>query len=293
MAFNPNAVDQIDQTTVESDGPQYPVIQWVYGDPKQRKAGGMDYQGGFFISEANAPGDMTAYGWEKTSWIHDDGSETEGFYRREAAFSIMHTRKRWEVRGDNGRRSNYAWKDYDKASAAGRASGRTHFLVLVKGAEGAGPFILTTKGVAAMHIEGTRNVPGALPHFVRTVIAAANKLTKKGRWPYRAFWFTLGADRDGKGEPVFTEVGQKPDTSNIVMPIAIGLPQKPEQVNLDDYYVGGEILTQVNDLYTENLAWATAWDTIEPGTVEGDEKADADAAPDVAVDAIAAAGAGL
>lgn len=273
MSFNPDAVNTIDQNTVENDGPQYPIIQWVYGDPKQKKAGGMDYQGGFFIAEDSAPEDLTQYGWERESWMHGDGSETDGFYCRLLNVSVVQMRKRWEVYS-GGRRYTFAWNDYDKASEVGRPAGRTHVLCIVQGMEELGPFIITLKGMAAMHFEGTRNTRGILRQFSGTVIAAANAMSKKGRWPYRAFWLGVQAAQDGKGNPTFTEVGRGNDTSNVVLPVAVNLPDKAKDVDLNDFYVGDDVLAQVNDLWTENVEWAKAWDTIEPGTTEGESQPD-------------------
>lgn len=293
MAFNPDAVANIDQDTVENDGPQYPVIQWNYGDLKSKKLGGMAYQGGFFISEEMAPGDLTEYGWERTGWVHDNGDETEGFYARDLELSVVNSRKRWEVSAGDGRRYNFAWTDYDKAKEQGNPAGRTHFLVIIKGMEALGPFVLTLKGSAGMHFEGTRTVTGALTKFSRTVIAAANKLTKKGRWPYRAFWLKVGADRTDDGAPSFTKVGSGDKTSNVVVPIALGLPDKPENVNLNDLYVGDETLTLVNEVYTDNAEWAAAWNNIEPGSSDTGETEHSEDATEAEITPEAAAAVGL
>lgn len=293
MAFNPDAVANIDQETVENDGPQYPVVQWHYGNLKSKKVGGMDYQGGFFISEEMAPADLTEYGWEKTSWVHDSGDETEGFHARDLELSVINSRKRWEVQGGDGRRYNFAWTDYDKAKEQGNPSSRTHFLVIIKGMEELGPFVLTLKGSAGMHFEGTRTVTGALTKFSRTAIAAANKLTKKGRWPYRAFWLKVGADRTDDGTPNFTKVGSGDKSSNVVIPVALGLPDKPEKVDLNAMYVGDETLALVNELYTDNTEWAAAWNNIEPGSSDSDADKHEDETPEAEITPEAAAAVGL
>lgn len=293
MAFNPDAVANIDQDTVENDGPQYPVVQWNYGNLKSKKVGGMDYQGGFFISEEMAPGDLTAYGWEKSSWVHDSGDETEGFYARDLELSVINSRKRWEVQAGDGRRYNFAWTDYDKAKEMGNPSSRTHFLVLAKGMEDLGPLVVTLKGSAGMYFEGTRTVAGALTKFSRTVIAAANKLTKKGKWPYRAFWLKVGADRTDDGAPNFTKVGSGDKSSNVVIPVALDLPDKPEKVNLNDLYVGDETLALVNEVYTDNAEWAAAWNNIEPGSSDADADKPEEEAPETEITPEAAAAVGL
>lgn len=275
MQFDPTAVDGIDPNSVENSGVTYPTIQWHYGDVKLKKAGGMDYQGGWFIkAEAVDEEALLAAGWEKTSWSHANGAEDEGFYRREIAVSIIALRKRWEVNSANQRLA-FAWSDYETAKAQGKASGRTHVLVVVKGLEDVGPMILTLKGMSAMAFEGTRQDAGALSAFTATVITAANKASDTAakqngqrsakRWPYRAFWLPVGANRQADGQPLFTEVGKGKDVTRVVLPVALGLPAKAEQVQLNSFYVGNVLLATVNELWQmAEESWTHAWDSLTP-----------------------------
>lgn len=287
MEFDPTQVEGIDQSSVENAGVTYPTIQWHYGDAKLKKAGGMDYQGGWFI-KADQIDEQTLLdaGWVKTSWSHDNGAEDEGFYRREIAASIIAMRKRWEV-ADGSLRRSFAWSDYEIAKTIGRPSSRTHVLALVKGLEESGPVILTLKGSAAMAFEGMRQQAGALTQFTATVIQAANKASelaakKAGqrsakRWPYRAFWLPVGAARSANGEPIFIEVGRDKSTSRVVLPVALGLPARADDVRLGAFYIGNELLARVNDLWAEAEAnWTHAWDALSPGQVEGTPTATAE-----------------
>lgn len=262
----------IDQASVESNGPQYPFIQWHYGDQKMKKAGGMDYMGGFFIKDDAIDEEAaTAAGWQKTTWTRESGKEDSGYYRREIDVAVIAMRKRWEVVNDYQRRY-FAWDKYDDAIKAGKASGRTQVLVLIKGLEAVGPLVLTFKGMSGAAFEGNRQTSGALTKFAQTVITAANKASeaaakaknqKPAKWPYRAFWLSVGADRDGKGEPIFTEVGKDKATSRVVLPAAIALPAKWNDVDLGKFYVGKELLATVNDLWAEaETNWSHAWDVI-------------------------------
>jgi hypothetical protein len=273
--FDPTLVDTIDQESVDDIGPQYPIIQWHYGDQKMKKAGGMDYFGGWFIPEEHADaGAMTAAGWQATSWTHDDGSETNGFWMPKITVSVVAIRKRWEVYQATGGRQAFAWKDYDAAKLTGRPSGRTQVLVIVKDLEAQGPFVLTMKGMSAMHFEGTRNTAGALTAFSRSVLRAANMASdaaakKNGvkgsakRWPYRAFWLTVAAALDGQA-PAFTQVGSGNNTTYVVLPVTEGVPEKPEQVKLSEHFVGKELLETVNALWAEaEETWTHAWDNLE------------------------------
>lgn len=284
MEFDAGAVDTIDQSSVEGGGPSYPVVQWVYGNIKEKKHGGMDYLGGFFVKSDTVDADtMAAAGWTKTTRTFESGADEEGYWKRDAAFAIIAERRRWEVAGDNGPRQVFLWGKYDAAKAAapsGKApSGRNQYLVLVKGLEDAGPFVLTMKGAAAQAFESYRDGKAVLSRFSNSVIRAANNASdvaakKNGkptgkRWPFRAFWLPVGAARDAQGEPTYIEVG-KTDKSKVVIPMALGLPDKPEAVELKKYYVGNVLLDRVNELYEASAAWREAWDNLTPGQVEGE-----------------------
>lgn len=306
--FNPDAIDSIDQDSVEGGGPSYPIIQWIYGDLKAKKFGGMEYQGGFFVKEGKVDGaTLEAAGWAKTTRTFDSGAEEEGYWKREAALSIIAERKRWEV-VDNGQRQTFAWSGFEKAKEAngGKSpSSRTHYLVLVKGLEAAGPFVLTMKGAAGAAFESYRDANSVISRFANTVIAAANTASDAAaksagkpagkRWAYRAFWLPVGANRNAAGDPIYTEVGKAPNTTNVVLPVALGLPDKAAQVELKRFYVGADLLATVNALFDASAEWRSAWENIKPGTVEGEATGDpaaeaAAAAKDTADAALAAAG---
>jgi hypothetical protein len=284
MEFDAGAVDSIDQSSVEGGGPSYPTIQYHYGNATLKKVGGMDYQGGFVIKDGAVSAELlTAAGWTKTAWAHDTGTEDDVWWKREIAVAVIAQRKRWEVAAETGPRKVFPWNAFDKAKEAGRPSGRTHFLVLVKGLEEAGPIVLTLKGVAGRAFEDYRDSKSVITKFSNTVIRAANSASdaaakKAGKaagkkWAYRAFWLPTGAARDDKGEPVFTEVGSGKDTKKCCLPIALGLPDKPEQVDLKRFYVGNDLLAFVNALYDSSVEWRTAWENIKPGTTEGNGEA--------------------
>lgn len=284
LEFDPNSVDGIDQGSVEDAGPSYPTIQYHYGNATLKKVGGMDYQGGFVIKDGAIDSTLlTAAGWTKTTWAHDTGTEDDVWWKREIALSIIGSRKRWEVNVQGSPRLVFPWNKYDVAKEAGRPTGRTHFLVLVKGLESAGPIVLTLKGVAGRAFEDYRDAKSVLTKFSATVIRAANiasdaaakKAGKPGgkKWPWRAFWLPVGAARDEKGEPIFTEVGTGKDTKKCCLPAALGLPDKAEQVDLKRFYVGADRLAEVNALFDASADWRSAWETIRPGAVENGDAA--------------------
>lgn len=282
--FDINDVTGIDQETIEQSGPAFPIVQWHYGDPKAKKAGGMDYMGGFVCKDgAIDAGALTAAGWTKTEWLHDSGESEDVWWKREIALSVIHIRKRWEVRDASDQLVTFPFNGrgmYEAASKVGpnRPAGRTHVLCLIKGLETVGPVVLTLKGSAAQYFEGSRTVNGALPQFSNVIIRMANDAAhaagKTNKWPYRGFWMPVGASRDAAGEPNFIEVGKDKATKRLVVPQTLGIPAKP--INdpaqrtelLKRFYVGKANLETVNDLYTLHLGWAQEWDKLEPGKVE-------------------------
>lgn len=297
MGFDSTLIDEIDQDTVETEESVFPTIQWAYGSNKLKAAGNINYHGGFFISESNVPGgvNMEAKGWKKEIYVPKD-DEIEGWATRQLSFSVINKRHRWELKVGN-RTLYFPWAGgWEAAKAAGEAlprpkspSGRIQCIVLIKGMEEAGPLVLTMKGTAGMALDDRRKPQSVLQHLTRTVKAAADLKTKPQRWPLRAFWVTVRVDQDAKGNPIFTKVGSDEDSSNLVLPVAFGLPEKASEVNLDDFALDKDTLRQANAIHSDTLAWASAWDTIEPGTAKGEDK-DREPAVEVADDAVAAAG---
>ncbi|MCB0105169.1 MAG: hypothetical protein KDE53_04660 [Caldilineaceae bacterium] len=301
MSFNANYVlNNTDESTVEHEGPRYPIITWITGDPKAKKIGGMAYHGGFFVSKEGAPSDLTEYGWEAESLVRDDGKEIEGYWRKQAEMALIMGRKRWVVQGNSGQMV-FGWNDYAKAAGHGGPRSHQQTLVLVKGMEELGSFVLSLKGTAMMSLNGQKEfaAKGVISNLRRVIIAAFNKAlqdaakkVKGGSFvpaPYRIAWCPIVADNDGK-EPMFTKVGHGDKFSMVVLPVIGEIPVKPEAVDLDAFYVSDAIYAQVNEIYAENVEWAQAWDDLKPGAVEADSDHDAEPQEDLSQ---AAAEAGL
>jgi hypothetical protein len=255
-------VEGIDQSTVEEYGPQYPFLQWVNGKAPEKRAGGVPFTGGWFVQQLQV-GRETLEGWTRGTLIHRDGTETDGFFARDITVSLVHHRRRW-LSGTNGDTRGFAWNDYDSAKAWGKATGHMHALVIVRGLEDLGPLVLTMKGSVSAAFIGSKAREGVIAAHSRLVVGQANSLTakagKKGRWPFRAFWLTVGPQRDATGAPVFSEVGVKPNTSQVTLPVALGLHDGMTGDEIGALFVGASLLEQLNQLYTETDAWAHAWD---------------------------------
>ncbi len=301
MAFDLNALAGMDGAAEESTGGggagfEFPYMMWTYGDSKNAKKGGMNV-GGFFIpipvaedrdsdedkeKKAEAAALMAEYlpdaGWTLDTMVHQDMSETEGYYKREFAMGLINYRKRWEIGSDDTFEAfPWNWDTYNEAVGKMAAKGlngkprtKMHVLVAIKGAEKVGPVLLTLKGVAQINFEGTKNTPGVMGAFFKSVITTANALTKS-QVPWRVFWIPAGAARDEAGKPKFEQKGKGSDTSYLVMPQLLALPDVAGVDLIQRLHVGADNQKLFESWYQDSKEWAAAWDTITPGNNGGGE----------------------
>lgn len=282
-------VNDIPQDSVETQAVQYPWIQWVNGKPALKKAGGVSYTGGWFISLDNA-GETPLAGWERGELVHANGESTPGWFARDIRMAIIHIRKRWVV-GSNGQSQQFPWTEFDAAKAAGRPSGNCQCLAMVVGLEHLGPVIVTTKGSTSQTFLGSGRGAGVLGMFWQRVIGTANAANRargvKSSFPLRAFWLSVGPQRDAQGQPLFATVGQATSSTQVTLPTLIGVPDKPSVDDVGKLFVGKEMLLQLNDLWIEAQEWAHAWDTIgETSTLVPPPSRDNAEIPDVAEEPI-------
>lgn len=243
------AVDLVDQETVEVGGASYPPIQWVNGKPSNKKAGDISYTGGWFIASENAPGAMPD-GWEPCELVHDMGDTTEGFAIRDITVALVRTRARWFYTGSDGSRAYVPWDQFERGMGM---RGHRQVLVCVKGLEDT-PMMLTMKGMASATFDE------AVRLFVRNVISPANALVRPKRWPHRAFWITLGPQRDGQGNPVFTVVGRGEQTQKITLMTSDAPPKPLDKQGLQQRFVGRDLLARLQEWWEEADEWVHAWD---------------------------------
>ena len=271
--FDDSVLDDIDQDSILDDGPGYPTIIWRGGSPAMRKAGGIEYHGGWFIGEdSGIDADLlTAAGWEPDSFIATNDKEIPGFSCTLAEFQVINYRRRWRAEG-----KAYGWNDYEKAVAdVGKARGQMNVMVRVRGLEEVGPMVVTLSGNAQMAFRGDKDYrgTGVLPSAKRTIIAHANELTKKNggkkRWPYSAFFLPVGVPFV-KEAPQFTTVGSGDNTRSIVVPTLMGVPDDWKAVNLNLYFAGKPNIDAAAAAFDESKDWVAQWENIEPGTEDED-----------------------
>lgn len=180
------------------------------------------------------------------------------------------------------------WDGFEKAKHYGIPTNRLQILCLVEGLEEQGPVALTLGGSVARAFYDERGADTVLGDLHKSVIVVANAksdeavraaaakasndaekaqiLKRLGRkWPMRAFRITVGANRDDKGAPVYTTVGKGNATSDVTLPIALGLPAKGEPVDLNKWRISAGLLATVNEIFAEvRTTWAVEWDALLP-----------------------------
>lgn len=296
FTFDPSAVNEVNQESIEDSGLRFPSIIFFGGDmtkrPKKNQADpGVSWRGGFFISKESLAGeDLAQCGWAEDSFISQStGKEVEGWYKPQITLMHIARRRRWRC-GDKKNSLFFAWPDWKKAQETGQhMSGQMQCIVIVQGLEHLGPFCLSLSGHAQMAYCGEADYvqTGALSSHRRTVIQRANEITKEAtakgtaarKWDHYAFWLTIAAATDASGEPKFTEVG-KAAKSSIVLPVPVGLPLTAAEVKLENYYVGPAMLSEaasiLNMLQAEG--WKEAWASFDGAKVDAPQKVTAIAA---------------
>lgn len=266
---NVKAIDELrasqedyDQSTVENEGPRYPIIQWVNGQPRNASIGGIMYTGGWFIAHNNIPAALNEampQPWQPYTMTWESGEQTEGYAVQNITVALIRGRKGWLVQQGDKR----VLKPWRGGFTPG-ARGKSQILVALQGIEQT-PFVLTLTGKSAQFLTETTQ------QFQQNIVSPANKVIAPKRFPHRAFWLTLGPAIDGKGKPLFVEVGQKGATSRIPQLTAIDLPDAP--INPDDavnHFVGRALLKTMELWYTAADDWAAQWDTQEAINAAGD-----------------------
>ena len=280
MAQLPNAdqswledANSIDQESLDLGGSSYKWIQWVHGDKKLKTVGGPLYTGGWFCPGDNMPTDE-AEGWERGTLTHDNGEETEGWFAQSITVCPIRMRRCWRAQDKGGALKFFSWDKYDDAAALGHPSGKLQVLCIVKGLSDA-PMVLTLSGTAGKAFAPGGRGDSVMNAFRRCVIDPTNALVRKAKskakFTWRAFWLTAGAT----DEPNFTQVGQGDQTSIVTPPQALGLINKPTPAQLKAFYIGRDLLAEMNGHYVETETWANAWaemDGTEPTKPAAEEK---------------------
>jgi len=261
-----DAAQDVDQSTVDLEGPQYPFAQWVHGKKALKPAGGVIYTGGWFLNDSQGIEEDDLPGWTPGELEHQQGDATVGFFVRDLTVAVIRSRRCWRVR-DGDQTRLYAWDEYERAVKAiptgGGLSGRLQVLVAIQGLETLGPLVLTMGGSVSRAFAPGKSGNSVMSVFLRSVITPANTLNRKrgvkAAFPYRAFWLSVGPDRDPNGNPIYATVGEGNATSTVTLPVALGIGDKLDPQGLGQLFVGRDNLALFSTWYLEAEEWANAW----------------------------------
>ena len=103
-----NAAQDVDQSTVDLEGPQYPFAQWVHGKKALKPAGGVIYTGGWFLNDSQGIEADDLPDWTAGELEHQQGDATAGFFIRDLTVAVIRSRRCWRVR-DGDQTRLYAW----------------------------------------------------------------------------------------------------------------------------------------------------------------------------------------
>src|SRR5258708_9466926 len=249
----------VDQATVETTAPSYPVAQWLHGDPKMAASGGVAHTGGIILPAKYLDDNVApAPGWTRATVAFSSGKSEAVLAAPKPRLAVIRTRFRWFVTY-NGVTTFYPRSGYVAESGM---RGHVQALCGVHGFDF--PIVVTFKGKASQEFERL------LRDFSQKVQEAAYRLTRErgaaagvspnsqNRFPRFAFYMRLAPGPHIK-------VGQKGQES-IITPPVLELPSAIAAENLRKIYLGREPLVELQQIYHDAAEWASAWD--RPGAEE-------------------------
>jgi len=252
-------LDIVDQATVETTAPAYPVAQWLHGDPKMAASGGVAHTGGIILPAKYLDDNVApAPGWARATIAFSSGKSEAVLAAPKPRLAVIRTRFRWFVTY-NGVTTFYPRSGYVAESGM---RGHVQALCGIHGFDF--PIVVTFNGKASQEFERL------LRDFSQKVQEAAYRLTRErsatngvspnsqNRFPRFAFFMRLAPGPHIK-------VGQKGQES-IITPPVLELPSVISDEYLSKIYVGRERLVELQQVYHDAAEWASAWD--RPGAEE-------------------------
>ena len=162
----------------------------------------------------------------------------------------------------DGLPSRFANSEYDEAVAYGKVRGQTHVVFEPDGCSDL--VMLTFRGLGSKAIAGMGKEAGAIPQFGARVVGLANRLARQSKrttpYPLCAFKLTIGPARLDDGAPAFTEVGKKPDTSQVTFPVWADAPMGEQTAaDVQKRYVGHDRFNRLQVAFSDTESWVEDW----------------------------------
>jgi hypothetical protein len=246
-------LDIVDQNTIETTGPAYPVAQWLHGDPKLAAAGGVMHTGGIILPSKYTDENVApAPGWTRTTIAFSSGKSEPVLAAQKPRLAVIRTRFRWFV-VNSGVTTFYPRRDY-----ADGMRGHVQALCGVQGFDF--PVVVTFKGKASQEFERL------LKEFGQKVSEAARKVKPDAKWPRFAFYMRLAPGPHVK-------VGQRGQES-IITPPVLELSAVLTEEHLSKLYVGRDRLQALQQVYHDAAEWGAAWDKAGAEAEAQDDGAD-------------------
>lgn len=249
---------------------RYATIQWINGEQKMKKAGGMSYTGGLFIKAERCPDDFELPpGFTAGEISFESGSRELGYLGQSAEIALIRFRRRWALK--NGATHYLPWNQYKEG-----AKSQAQALLAVRGCNV--PLMMAFNG---------KSRGESFKAFMAVTDALLNKANEgnPGR-PYPRLMFWIPITSAAALDPVngFVSSMGKGGQSSLVTPMvvhpALGALKKITDQILDKQYVGDAQLERNQHWYEEAESWARAWDTAQtPGNDHTDEQISDEASP--------------
>lgn len=248
--IDPSVVDPLTSTV--------PTIQWTNGDSRE-KENTIAHTGGWFISEQQAPGELTSP-FEPYTLITASGKEVPGYAARDITIAVVRKRFDWIVSTSTGTQRFRTYPEAEAAEQGARPRGHVQLLVAVNHLEAFGAFMISAKGMASKALGDREGVLGVLNKTLRAPARSMGRQVRGRAFPglpWHAFWITLGPERHADGTPKYTRVGPERASRMITGITALNLPEKPvtSWEALTQYLVPRDTLSQFDEIYHLTADW--------------------------------------
>jgi len=229
---------------------RYATIQWITGEQKMKKAGGVPYTGGLFIKAERCPDDFELPpGFTSGEISFDNGASELGYMGQSAEIVLIRYRRRWALK--NGATQYLPWNQYKDG-----AKSQVQALVAVRGCNI--PLTMAFNG---------KSKGESFKAFIAAVdalLARANEDNVGLRYPRLMFWIPVTSTAALDPVKGFAQAVGKGGQSSLVTPMvihpALGDLKAVTDHMLEKQYVGEAQLERNQTWYEEAEEWAHSWD---------------------------------